>query len=870
MESLNNIPQAGNFGDIATKLNDNFNKLNLAVETAKSEYVANKGYFDTLASLQAAYPAPEAGDTAYVANALSSTGYYIYNVVNGVWTASTVEAPPVSVPINNYALHGYTSSPKTLKEVSDDANENIEKHYTGLGLENRFSKQDLIDYSALRLFKSLEFSGLEDFEDINKKVENISLIQLYISGTELIIVFNINGLNDGTYWNQNIITRADISGSPSEVYMEGHPLSNPYLSVNAELIFDYSTYDNITMKIQNAAILPDNRIFISDEYIRGRKLDSSTIPGIIHSINVNREAMVRLLPFTPESYMNEEMTFHFYDMEITNIKESLESISITRFQKKEDNSFQLIVNENKRKTPDLIGWEQSIVMNAVVPTDSNEVIFEGQRSLSPLFHFKIKFDSSKWRSDLNFNNQVVAENNALDVSPEYIEQLKKKNNPLTEFNTFVELAEEITEIGGIGNLGGLQYQRIDVGYTEKSFKRLFNYKIPKRDKFRMVDFASRIDFVSADKNIIDITEEGVVRGVDPINKKIIYFDTFDDLKNGVAPKILYDLSLMTTGFNGKLRYFWQLDNGNLLIQEMQTETTRGGLWLIDTLENTATKVFTYRNEYLNTIPYWSVDFNANIIYLSEYGGSPIESGIGTKGDATKLWKSEDYGETWTELYDFKNIVGVIPDQLHIHSIHYDKSWGRLWVTTGDNCNETTSSKLLLWSDDNGVTWSKLNLAFYWGDTNDPFSNAQGLSMYSTDNFLLMGGDDFQDCIYRVAKNTKDSTPEIERVYKYNPAYNDKITQYTSRWMRLSNGMIVVTLINGDSSPRRTRLMGTFDGLKWYELWSDSELIDYMAENLGTLTEIDGYLYLQYRGVAPGTVDTISVIYAKFKIPYNFI
>lgn len=120
MESLNNIPQTGNFGDIATKLNDNFNKLNIADETIKSNYIKNKGYFASLASLQTSYPSPEAGDTAYVANASSSTGYYIYNVVNGVWTDSTVEAPPVSVPISNYAEHGYTGTPKTLKTVEDE------------------------------------------------------------------------------------------------------------------------------------------------------------------------------------------------------------------------------------------------------------------------------------------------------------------------------------------------------------------------------------------------------------------------------------------------------------------------------------------------------------------------------------------------------------------------------------------------------------------------------------------------------------------------------------------------------------------------------------------------------------------------------
>jgi len=90
------------------------------IQSIKDEYVANKGYYNSLATLQAAYPTPKAGDIAYVANVASTTGYYIHNVVGGAWTATTVEAPPVSVSNANYAEHGYTGTPKTLKEVDDD------------------------------------------------------------------------------------------------------------------------------------------------------------------------------------------------------------------------------------------------------------------------------------------------------------------------------------------------------------------------------------------------------------------------------------------------------------------------------------------------------------------------------------------------------------------------------------------------------------------------------------------------------------------------------------------------------------------------------------------------------------------------------
>ena len=62
----------------------------------------------------------------------------------------------------------------------------------------------------------------------------------------------------------------------------------------------------------------------------------------------------------------------------------------------------------------------------------------------------------------------------------------------------------------------------------------------------------------------------------------------------------------------------------------------------------------------------------------------------------------------------------------------------------------------------------LTLALYWGDIGGPLHNAQGLSMYSTQDFLLIGGDDFQNCIYRVTKTHKEDTPVLEIVYKYNP------------------------------------------------------------------------------------------------------
>lgn len=120
MDSLNTILNSGTYGENVSRHNDNNSKIKQAITTLENVAIANKGYFDTLASLQAAFPSPKAGNIAYVANVASSTGYYIYNVVSGVWTATSTEAPAVDVTISNYAQHGYSSSPKTLKQVDDE------------------------------------------------------------------------------------------------------------------------------------------------------------------------------------------------------------------------------------------------------------------------------------------------------------------------------------------------------------------------------------------------------------------------------------------------------------------------------------------------------------------------------------------------------------------------------------------------------------------------------------------------------------------------------------------------------------------------------------------------------------------------------
>jgi hypothetical protein len=118
MDNLNNIPNVGNWGDAASRLNDNFNKIKQAVTTVENTSKNNKGYFASLSALNTAFPSPKDGQIAYVYDEASSTQYYIYNAVDGAWVATSIEAPSVGVDLEGYTKTG--GSTKTTKEVEDD------------------------------------------------------------------------------------------------------------------------------------------------------------------------------------------------------------------------------------------------------------------------------------------------------------------------------------------------------------------------------------------------------------------------------------------------------------------------------------------------------------------------------------------------------------------------------------------------------------------------------------------------------------------------------------------------------------------------------------------------------------------------------
>jgi hypothetical protein len=174
MDNLNNIPNAGNWGDAASKLNDNFNKVKQAVTTIENTSINNKGYFASLSALNTAFPNPKAGQTAYVYSEASSTKYYIYNAFNGGWVTASVEAPSIGVDIAEYTKTG--GSTKTTKEVEDDLAQ-LAGEVDGIGIETKRGVPDLS-------ISDEQGNDIVRFEDGHIKTKNFNSDAVKISVQE--------------------------------------------------------------------------------------------------------------------------------------------------------------------------------------------------------------------------------------------------------------------------------------------------------------------------------------------------------------------------------------------------------------------------------------------------------------------------------------------------------------------------------------------------------------------------------------------------------------------------------------------------------------------------------------------------------------
>ena len=83
--NIQDIKSNTTWQEASNTINNNNNKISLAIATLENATLKNKGYFTTIEKLHEAIPNPTIGSKAYVG---TSEPYAIYIVENGVWVDS--------------------------------------------------------------------------------------------------------------------------------------------------------------------------------------------------------------------------------------------------------------------------------------------------------------------------------------------------------------------------------------------------------------------------------------------------------------------------------------------------------------------------------------------------------------------------------------------------------------------------------------------------------------------------------------------------------------------------------------------------------------------------------------------------------------
>lgn len=161
--------------------------------------------------------------------------------------------------------------------------------------------------------------------------------------------------------------------------------------------------------------------------------------------------------------------------------------------------------------------------------------------------------------------------------------------------------------------------------------------------------------------------------------------------------------------------------------------------------------------------------------------------------------SNDFGNTWKVIFNmgvedeifsvpYKGSTGAYPlpenlnppmpsdmwtvggnSNYHVHGVTIDPFYnGRIWVSTGDAGTNSLGRTALWYTDDEGVTWTRLQTKGV-GVLDSP-DGIQPMGVLAHRDYVLMGTDSSIDGLYRYSRLNKSEIAEFEPAYWYGNAY----------------------------------------------------------------------------------------------------
>ena len=219
---------------------------------------------------------------------------------------------------------------------------------------------------------------------------------------------------------------------------------------------------------------------------------------------------------------------------------------------------------------------------------------------------------------------------------------------------------------------------------------------------------------------------------------------------------------------------------------------------------------------INFNNHWGVSAFDNIVLLSEYGDW---------GVATRAYLSQDYGQTFQQVFDFLDYAEQ-PNLAHIHASCYDPYRDMLWITTGD----AVPNLNIFYSLDRGQSWIQLTPIINQFVTIIPFPDcvcflsdgkapANGVFRLPIRDKFDIKADDIE---LALRLDTIDALTYIGRM-AYMNYYNPEHPVYFS-W----------TLSNNVPEPMPAKIHASFDGYKFFEIYTDDIKVEANGQGVGRI------------------------------------
>lgn len=373
-----------------------------------------------------------------------------------------------------------------------------------------------------------------------------------------------------------------------------------------------------------------------------------------------------------------------------------------------------------------------------IPSDRSYIIFRlDGTSVNANFSFEASWDNgTRWKPLMvkNIsNNEVVTDTKELGYYQANISGLGLIRVRISQYESGTITVEgRLSKSNGESVVNAQIGNSVDLPTYDRHAKRMFPKDAYAKPEW--VNIGSNFRVRGYDK------ETNTVYGYNNLKTLVSTKDNFVTVQTGyVFPDTIQKVVVSATHI---LVSTWSEDkaNGGRMWRTLKSNGVTGVFEEIPEF-NMGAHVYVDRMGFYSYYDYKRSDgsYARNYVFASEYGNKTVANGA----TANKVYFSKDGGLTFSVIFQ-----APVKDEVHVHTVKYDKYMDRIWISIGDG-----GDSRIIFSDDFGANWVTASKG-YWPTTIIPMPR-----------YVLFGGDNPPMGVHRWNR----STEERERAKTRNPA-----------------------------------------------------------------------------------------------------